>query len=149
ETGPGRDRRAGFPALCALCRGRRHPGRLRLPRPVTTGTRPPVAFVVLAGAAALFFALPLLGLVARPPWAGAGHGLGAPPTLEALRLSRVCSLGASAASLALGLPLAWVNARIRYPGRDLLRALTTLPMVLPPVVGGVALLLAFGRRGLA
>ena len=116
---------------------------------MTTGTRPPVAFVVLAGAAALFFALPLLGLVARTPWASAWHELGAPQTLEALRLSLVCSLGATAASLALGLPLAWVNARIRYPGRDLLRALTTLPMVLPPVVGGVALLLAFGRRGLA
>ena len=46
------------------------------------------------------------------------------------------------------LPLAWVYARVEFPGRNLLRALTTLPMVLPPVVGGIALLLAFGRRGL-
>jgi molybdate transport system permease protein len=45
-------------------------------------------------------------------------------------------------------PLAWVLARLRFPGKSLLRGVTTLPMVLPPVVGGVALLLAFGRRGL-
>ena len=51
-------------------------------------------------------------------------------------------------ALLLGVPLAWVQARVEFPGRSLLRALTTLPMVLPPVVGGVALLLAFGREGL-
>src|SRR5205085_1120011 len=56
--------------------------------------------------------------------------------------------GATLAGVLLGVPLAWVLARVPFPGRDLLRALTTLPMVLPPVVGGVALLLAFGRRGL-
>jgi molybdate transport system permease protein len=67
---------------------------------------------------------------------------------DALRLSLVCSLSATALSAALGVPLAWVLARSEFPGRRLVRALTTLPMVLPPVVGGVALLLAFGRRGL-
>jgi molybdate transport system permease protein len=51
-------------------------------------------------------------------------------------------------SALLGIPLAWVLARIDIPGRSLIRALTMLPMVLPPVVGGVALLLAFGRNGL-
>jgi molybdate transport system permease protein len=108
-----------------------------------------VAFLVLAAAAAAFFLLPLLGLITRTPWASAWSELQSAQTLEALRLSLVCSLGATAAGLLLGVPLAWVNARLRFPGRDLLRALTTLPMVLPPVVGGVALLLAFGRRGLA
>ena len=48
----------------------------------------------------------------------------------------------------LGVPLAWVLARPRFPGAVVLRALVTLPLVLPPVVGGVALLLALGRRGL-
>ncbi len=60
----------------------------------------------------------------------------------------VCSLWATALSLVFGVPLAWILARGRLPGRNLVRALVILPMVLPPVVGGVALLLAFGRRGL-
>ena len=103
----------------------------------------------MAGAlGAALFALPLLGLVVRAPWADALRELGAPESLDALRLSLVCSLSATALALVLGVPLAWLQARAEFPGRSLLRALTTLPMVLPPVVGGVALLLAFGRQGL-
>ena len=67
---------------------------------------------------------------------------------DALWLSLVCSVGATALAFVLGLPLAWVLARTDVPGRHVVRALVLLPMVLPPVVGGVALLLAFGRRGL-
>jgi molybdate transport system permease protein len=67
--------------------------------------------------------------------------------LTALRLSLECATAATAASLVLGVPLAWVLARVRIPGMALLRALVTLPLVLPPVVGGVALLLALGRNG--
>jgi len=63
-------------------------------------------------------------------------------------LSLVTSLAATAIALVLGVPLAWVQSRVEYPGKRVVRALTTLPMVLPPVVGGVALLLALGRRGL-
>src|SRR4029077_10507401 len=74
--------------------------------------------------------------------------LTAPETVDALKLSLLASLSATAVGLVLGVPLAWLYARVEFPGRDLLRALTTLPMVLPPVVGGIALLLAFGRRGL-
>jgi molybdate transport system permease protein len=59
----------------------------------------------------------------------------------------LCSLSATAFSVLLGLPLAWVQARLVFRGRALLRGLTLLPIVLPPVVGGVALLTAFGRRG--
>ena len=92
--------------------------------------------------------LPLAGLVVRAPWGSALTQLRSPDALDALRLSLVCSLSATALSIALGVPLAWVQARLTFPGQSLLRALTTLPMVLPPVVGGVALLLAFGRRGL-
>jgi molybdate transport system permease protein len=103
---------------------------------------------LLAALATALLVLPLAGLVARAPWASAWADLIAPASLDALRLSLVCSLSATALALLLGVPLAWVQARLEFPGRNLLRALTTLPMVLPPVVGGVALLFAFGRRGL-
>jgi len=110
--------------------------------------RVPIVVVVLAAIGAAFFIVPLVGLIVRSPWADAITALTAPETLEALKLSLIASLSATAVALALGVPLAWMYARVAFPGRDLLRALTTLPMVLPPVVGGIALLLAFGRRGL-
>lgn len=100
------------------------------------------------GAASLLL-LPLAGLVIGVPWHRMGAELSSPAAQEALRLSLVTSTLAAFASVVLGVPLAWVQARVRYPGRGLVGALTTLPMVLPPVVGGVALLLVFGRRGLA
>ncbi len=68
--------------------------------------------------------------------------------MSALRLSLVCSVAATAASVVLGLPLAWIQARTTFPGQRVLRAITTLPIVLPPVVAGVALLVVFGRRGI-
>ncbi len=98
--------------------------------------------------AAAFLLLPVAGLLWRAPWTGLGGQLWSPGSRTALRLSLVCSLWATALSVLFGVPLAWVLARVTFPGRRLLRALTTLPMVLPPVVGGVALLLAFGRQGL-
>jgi len=110
--------------------------------------RAPLAIGILAAAGAAFFILPLIGLVVRTPWADAARAVTSADTLEALRLSLVASLTATGVALVLGVPLAWVYARIEFPGRSVLRALTTLPMVLPPVVGGIALLLAFGRRGL-
>jgi molybdate transport system permease protein len=106
----------------------------------------PIALLALAGAA--FIVLPLVGLLARAPWPHALAALAAEGSLQALRLSLATSLLATLAATLLGVPLAWVQARLEFPGRNLLRALTTLPMVLPPVVGGVALLFAFGRQGL-
>ena len=111
-------------------------------------SRIPRGLGVLAGAGLLLFLLPLLGLVVRAPWSSLGAALLAPETATALTLSLACSLIATATSLVLGIPLALVLSRTSGAVRRLLRALTTLPMVLPPVVGGVALLLAFGRRGL-
>ncbi|HXN58736.1 MAG TPA: ABC transporter permease [Candidatus Angelobacter sp.] len=108
----------------------------------------PIVVIALATVGAAFFVLPLLGLVLRAPWRDAARTLTEPDTLEALKLSLVASLSATGIALVLGVPLAWIYARVEFPGRALLRALTTLPMVLPPVVGGIALLLAFGRRGL-
>jgi molybdate transport system permease protein len=108
----------------------------------------PAWIAILAAIGAAFFLVPLLGLLVRTPWGDAIRSLTSPDTLEALRLSLVASLSSTAVALVLGVPLAWVYARVDFPGRSVLRALTTLPMVLPPVVGGIALLLAFGRRGL-
>jgi molybdate transport system permease protein len=99
----------------------------------------------LAGA---FFALPLLGLLRRASWSTLAADLTTPEALAALRLSLVCSLAATCLSVLLGMPLAWILARVPCPGRGLVRGLVLLPLVLPPVVGGVALLGAFSRRGL-
>jgi len=98
--------------------------------------------------AALFFLLPLAGLLWRAPWRSVGSDLGAPDVRKALRLSLETSLAAVALCLVFGLPLAWILARLDFPGRRLLRALTILPMVLPPVVGGIALIYSFGKRGI-
>lgn len=110
--------------------------------------RAPIVPVVVAAIGALLFALPLAGLVWRAPWSSAWEELRTEPARDALGLSLVTSLSATAIAIVLGVPLAWVQARVDYPGKRVVRALTTLPMVLPPVVGGVALLLALGRRGI-
>lgn len=93
--------------------------------------------------------LPLAALVQRAPWSSLGSDLSQHQAFAALRLSLETSLGALALSATLGVPLAWMLARKRFAGRALVRALVTLPMVLPPVVGGIALLYAFGRQGFA
>ncbi|MBK5222801.1 MAG: molybdate ABC transporter permease subunit [Acidimicrobiia bacterium] len=113
-----------------------------------TQSRPPAALVGLAAVGALLFALPLAGLLGRTPWTDLPDLLTEPAVLDALRLSLITSLLAALLSLVLGVPLAWVLARVDFPGRSAVRALVTLPMVLPPVVGGAALLFAFGRQGL-
>jgi len=74
--------------------------------------------------------------------------LTSPAVWQALRLSLLCATAATALSLVIGVPLAWLLARVAFPGRGLVRALVTLPLVLPPVVGGVALLMALGRNGI-
>jgi molybdate transport system permease protein len=108
----------------------------------------PLALGGPAVLALLFLLLPLAALLIRAPWRGLARILRDSQVVEALRLSIECATAATAVSLVLGVPLAWVLARARVRGVGLLRALVTLPLVLPPVVGGVALLLAFGRLGL-
>src|SRR5450631_1357590 len=97
--------------------------------------------------AALFLLVPLAGLLVRAPWLGLPRILADSQVLDALRSSLLCASSATAVSIVLGVPLAWVLARSQVRGISVLRALVTLPLVLPPVVGGVALLLAFGRQG--
>lgn len=113
-----------------------------------TRTRPPVALALPALLAVAFLLLPLIGILSRTQWSELGEHLTSPGVVEALRLSTVVSLWALGLSLVLGVPLAWLLARVPFKGKALVRSLVLLPMVLPPTVGGVALLLGFGRRGL-
>jgi molybdate transport system permease protein len=108
----------------------------------------PPLLVAPAALALAFLVLPLLALVVRAPWRDLPDLLARPEVAEALRLSLLSATSATALCLALGVPLAWVLARARFRGRRLVRALVTVPLVLPPVVGGVALLLLLGRQGL-
>lgn len=104
--------------------------------------------VLPAVAGLAFLVLPLAGLLIRAPWPTLLQRLTEPQVLEALRLSLVCATVATVVCVLLGVPLAWLLARVEFPGRRVVRALVTVPLVLPPVVGGVALLLVLGRRGL-
>ncbi|MEV6022069.1 molybdate ABC transporter permease subunit [Streptomyces sp. NPDC052036] len=124
-------------------------------RPLTGGPRRgrawgpgvplPLLLPALAGLA--FLLLPLVALLIRAPWRTLPAQLTSTEVWQALQLSLVSATAATALSLVLGVPLAWLLARTDFPGRRLVRALVTLPLVLPPVVGGVALLLALGRNG--
>nr|WP_246212783.1 ABC transporter permease [Streptomyces abyssomicinicus] len=110
--------------------------------------RAPLALLLPALGGLVFLLLPLVALLVRAPWAELPAQLGSPQVWEALRLSLLSATTATALCLVLGVPLAWLLARTDFPGRRLVRALVTVPLVLPPVVGGVALLLALGRDGL-
>jgi molybdate transport system permease protein len=119
-------------------RRRRGVGRERLPVPA----------LLIAVVAIVFFSLPFLGLLWRAPWSTTWSVLTEDAVRTALWLSIRCSLAATALALVFGVALAWLLARVNFPGRGVVRALCTLSMVLPPVVGGVALFFSFGRRGL-
>jgi molybdate transport system permease protein len=108
----------------------------------------PAPLLVPAVLAVVFLVLPLVGLVVRAPWGSIAGQLAQPAVGQALRLSLVSATLATLVSLVLGVPLAWVLARSRIRGLPVLRALVTVPLVLPPVVGGVALFLVLGRQGI-
>jgi molybdate transport system permease protein len=115
----------------------------------SVGIRPPALVVVIAVVGLLiFFVAPLAGLVQRAPWGSLWSTLTAPDTRTALRLSIECSLAATGLAIVFGLPIAWLLARTEFRGKAIVRAFAILPLVLPPVVGGVALSFSFGRRGL-
>ncbi|MEU6316595.1 ABC transporter permease [Streptomyces sp. NPDC047009] len=105
----------------------------------------PLLLPALVGLA--FLLLPLIALLVRAPWRTLPDQLTSTQVWQALQLSLVSATAATGVSLVLGVPLAWLLARTTFPGRGVVRALVTLPLVLPPVVGGVALLLALGRNG--
>jgi molybdate transport system permease protein len=108
----------------------------------------PVVLLVPALLGLAFLVLPLIGLIVKAPWSTMSSELDGGTVWPALRLSLLTATCATAVSLLLGVPLAWLLARTDFPGRSFVRTLVTLPLVMPPVVGGVALLLVFGRNGL-
>jgi len=108
-----------------------------------------IAAGLAIGALVALLALPIAALVVRVPPARLLARIGDPVVLDALRLSLLTSLGATIGAVVLGMPLAWLLATRRFPGRRALEVLVDMPMVLPPTVAGLALLLALGRMGLA
>ncbi|WP_306366180.1 ABC transporter permease [Nocardiopsis sp. CC223A] len=110
--------------------------------------RPPWPLVLPALVGVAFLVLPMLGLVVRAPWPDMGRRVTEPDVLAALWLSLSTATVTTALCLVFGVPLAWLLARTDFPGRRLVRALVAVPLVVPPVVGGVALLLLLGRNGL-
>ncbi len=106
-------------------------------------------FLVVPGIVAIaFLVIPLVGLLSQAPWGSFVDILTSPLAREALRLSIVTSLAATAFAAIVGIPLAWLLARDVLPWTRLWRALVLVPLLLPPVVSGVGLLVAFGRRGM-
>ncbi len=110
--------------------------------------RPPALLLVPAVLATLLLLVPLASMVLSTNWAALPEHLASPVARSALRLSLVTSTVAITCCLLLGLPLAWLLARVDFRGRSALRALVTVPLVLPPVVAGIALRTAFGRTGI-
>jgi len=108
----------------------------------------PAVLVLPALAGLAFLVVPLAGLVIEAPWTTLVERLADPAVLGALRLSLATASAATMLCLVFGVPLAWLLARSELPGLRAVRALVTVPLVLPPVVGGVALLLVLGRNGL-
>lgn len=106
----------------------------------------PVVAVAVVGIGLLV--IPLAALLADAPWADLGSLLITGSTLTAIRVSLVVSLSAVVLSVVIGVPAAFVLARSEFAGKSLVRTIVTVPLVLPPVVTGVALLSGFGRRGL-
>jgi molybdate transport system permease protein len=103
---------------------------------------------VLAGSFFLFLGIPLAALVIREPPALLWQAISRPEAIQAVQLSIITTCISTLLTVVFGLPVAYVLARLRFPGRAVLDTLVTMPTVLPPVVAGVALLITFGRFGL-
>lgn len=125
-----------------------HPHVTSTPRRADPLGRPPLLLLMPAGLAVFLLVVPLAAMVAALDWRALPDQLSSGPLRSALWLSLTTSTAAMLVCLALGLPTAWLLARVDFPGRTLVRMLVTVPMVLPPVVAGVALRTAFGRSGL-
>ncbi|MBA2638758.1 MAG: molybdate ABC transporter permease subunit [Nocardioidaceae bacterium] len=119
----------------------------RRPTAAATG-RLPWQLLLPSFLAVALLALPVVGLLVRAPWSTLAQQVRDPEVLQALRLSLLTASTSTVVCLVLGTPLAWLLARSTLPGRRALRTLVTVPLVLPPVVGGVALLTVFGRTGI-
>jgi len=105
-----------------------------------------VVAVAIVGAS--FVVLPLVAMITRVNWGEFIPLITSESSVDALWLSLRTSLAATSLCVVLGVPMAIVLARTEFWGQKILRSLVLLPLVLPPVVGGIALLYTFGRRGL-
>ena len=103
---------------------------------------------ILAGSFFLYLGIPLASLLLHEPPAMLWSAMQQPEVLQALELSLITTTVSTLLSVLFGLPVAYMLARMQFPGRSFLETLVTMPTVLPPVVAGVALLLTFGRFGL-
>ena len=110
--------------------------------------RPPAVLLVPAVVAVALLVVPLATLVLDTPWRTLPEHLGSEVVREALGITALSSLLTVLACVVLGTPLAWLLARVDFRGRRVVRALVLVPLVLPPVVAGVALITAIGRSGL-
>lgn len=105
-------------------------------------------FVAVASAPLLLFlSVPLLALILRASPTMVLSSLSDPLARQAITLSLITSSFATLVAILAGLPVAFLLARYRFRGRNMIDTLIDLPMVLPPAVAGLALLMAFGRRG--
>lgn len=110
--------------------------------------RTPWPLALPAALAGLFLLVPLVSLMLQTPWPELPRLLADRQVGQALAITFGTSVVTVVASVVLGTPLAWLLARVAFPGRGVVRALVTVPLVLPPVVAGVALIAALGRNGL-
>lgn len=108
----------------------------------------PAWIYVPALVGALFVVVPLLAILLRIDWADFMSLITSESSRAALLLSLKTATASTMVCIVLGVPMAVVLARASFPGQSVLRALVLLPLVLPPVVGGIALLYTFGRVGL-
>lgn len=116
-------------------------------RPNLAAGIPGVA-VAMALVAAAFFVIPFIALLVDITWSELPELLTSRSALDALWLSLRTAVAATLICIALGIPLALVLARTEFPGRTLTRSIVLVPLVIPPVVAGIILTEAFGRRGL-
>src|SRR4051812_37563498 len=128
---------------------RQGPGERSVPA-TTRGAlgRPPAVLLVPAALAAALLVVPTVSLMVQTPWGDFFSQVTSAAVLQALWLTSLASVATVIACLLLGTPLAWLLARVDFPGRAVLRAAVAVPLVLPPVVAGVALVTALGRTGL-
>jgi len=110
--------------------------------------RPPVEVLVLGGLGLGLAGLPMLGLLIDVPWSRITSVVQSTIVTDALRVSAVVSIAAMVVVVVLGTPLAWIISQMQDRARRVVRAIVLLPMVLPPVVGGTALLATLGRQSL-
>ena len=97
---------------------------------------------------ALMVLLPLVAMAARVRWRDFWGLITSSSSLDALKLSLQTSATTALLCLVLGVPIALLLARADFPGLAVVRSIVLIPLVLPPVVGGIALLYTFGRQGL-